>query len=415
MPARKKQPDRSQTGIEVRHAPRCGSRRGEPCDCTPGFRAFVWSARDRRRIQKTFPTEAAALRWREDARVDLRRGVLVASRPTTLRAFAEAWLHGARDGSIRNRSGDRYKPSTIRGYEQALREYVLPEIGAAKLQELRRQDIQRLADELSRGDINASTVRNTLMPLRAICRRALSRGDIQVNPTTGIEIAAVRGRRTRFAMPAEAHELIEAAPAQDRALWATAFYAGLRRGELRALRWIDVDLAGGVIRVERSWDVKEGVIEPKSIAGRRKVPIAAVLRDYLVEHRLRGADGLVFGRDGDTPWATGSISQRANKAWKAAKLTPITLHECRHTFASLMIAAGVNPKALQTFMGHSSITVTLDRYGHLFPGSEGEAAVLLDAYLAESHERARSASIDESDLGEVLGKSGPSRGGLERS
>ena len=115
MPARKKQPDRRQTGIEVRHAQTCGSRSGEPCDCTPGFRAFVWSARDRRRIQKTFPTEAAALRWREDARVDLRRGVLVAARPTTLREFADAWLDGARDGSIRNRSGDRYKPSTIRG------------------------------------------------------------------------------------------------------------------------------------------------------------------------------------------------------------------------------------------------------------------------------------------------------------
>ena len=80
-----------------------------------------------------------------------------------------------------------------------------------------------------------------------------------------------------------------------------------------------------------------------------------------------------------------------------------------------MIAAGVNPKALQTFMGHSSITVTLDRYGHLFPGSEGEAAVLLDAYLAESHERARSASIDDPACGEVVGKSGPSRSGLERS
>jgi Single-strand binding protein family/Phage integrase family len=136
-------------------------------------------------------------------------------------------------------------------------------------------------------------------------------------------------------------------------------------------------------------------------------PIAAVLRDYLIEHRLRGAEGLVFGRDGDTPWATGSISQRANKAWKAAKLTPIALHECRHTFASLMIAAGVNPKALQTFMGHSSITVTLDRYGHLFPGSEGEAAVLLDAYLAESHERARGASIDEPGHGESWGSRDP--------
>lgn len=414
MPARTKQPDRRQTGIEVRHARTCASRNREACDCTPGFRAWVFSARDERRIQKTFPTEAAALRWREDARVDLRRGVLVAARPTVMREFADAWLAGALDGSIRNRSGDRYKPSTLRGYEQAMREYVLPELGAAKLQDLRRQDIQRLADELSTRDISAATVRNALLPLRAICRRALSRGDIQVNPTTGIETPAVRGRRTRFAMPYEAHRLIEAAPPEHRVLWATAFYAGLRRGELQALRWADVDLAGGVLKVERSWDVKAGLIEPKSTAGRRKVPIAAILRDYLVDQRLDARKGLVFGRANGTPFATSTISLRANKAWKRAKLNPITLHECRHTFASLMIAAGVNPKALQTFMGHSSITVTLDRYGHLFPGSEGEAAVLLDAYLAESHERARSASIDDTECGEVAGKSEPSRSGLER-
>lgn len=79
-----------------------------------------------------------------------------------------------------------------------------------------------------------------------------------------------------------------------------------------------------------------------------------------------------------------------------------------------MIAAGVNPKALQTFMGHSSITVTLDRYGHLFPGSEEEAAVLLDAYLAESHERARSAIVPDPECGETVGKSNPSRSGLDR-
>jgi hypothetical protein len=179
-------------------------------------------------------------------------------------------------------------------------------------------------------------------------------------------------------------------------------------------RWVDVDLAGGVLRVERSWDVKAGVIDPKSIAGRRKVPIAAVLRDYLVQHKIEAADALVFGRADGTPFATSTISKRANDGWREAQLRPITLHECRHTFASLMIAAGVNPKALQTFMGHSSITVTLDRYGHLFPGSEGEAAVLLDAYLAESHERARSANVPESDCGEVVGKSDPPGAVLNR-
>ncbi len=66
------------------------------------------------------------------------------------------------------------------------------------------------------------------------------------------------------------------------------------------------------------------------------------------------------------------------------QIQPISLHECRHTFASLMIAAGVNAKALSTYMGHSSITITLDRYGHLMPGNEGEAAELLSRYLARS-------------------------------
>jgi integrase len=327
MAARKQDPERKQTRIEVRHARNCRSGQGEPCDCTPGFRAFVWSARDERRIQKTFPTEAAALLWREDARVDLRRGVLVAARPVALREFADAWLAGATDGSIRNRSGDRYKPSTVRGYEQALREYVLPEIGGAKLQELRRQDIQRLADDLAGLDISAATVRNALLPLRAVCRRALSRGDIQVNPTMGIEIPAVRGRRMRFATPQEAQLLVDAAPAVDRVLWATAFYAGLRRGELQALRWVDVDLAGGVLRVERSWDVKAGVIDPKSIAGRRKVPIAAVLRDYLVQHRIEAGDGLVFGRADGTPFANVNDQQAGER--RLARRTPAPDHVAR--------------------------------------------------------------------------------------
>ena len=69
-------------------------------------------------------------------------------------------------------------------------------------------------------------------------------------------------------------------------------------------------------------------------------------------------------------------------AWKAAELTPIGLHEARHTFAPLMIAAGVNARALSTYMGHASVSITFDRYGHLMPGSVSEAAGMLDAYLA---------------------------------
>jgi len=106
-----------------------------------------------------------------------------------------------------------------------------------------------------------------------------------VEPTTGLELPAVRGRRDRIVSPEQAARLLEALPERDQAMWATALYGGLRRGELQALRWEDVDLAKGVIKVERAWDVRAGQIEPKSRAGRRTVPIPVVLRDYLVEHR----------------------------------------------------------------------------------------------------------------------------------
>jgi integrase len=212
-----------------------------------------------------------------------------------------------------------------------------------------------------------------------------------VNPCTGLELPAVRGRRERFASPEEAEALVAAVPEPDRALRATAMYAGMRLGELRALRVDDVDLATGVIRVERGYDAVEGEIELKSGAGRRRVPIAAILRDYLTEHLARTGrtgSGRCFGHTGIRPFEPRKLQARADKTWRAAGIERITPHECRHTFASLMIAAGVNAKALQTFMGHSNITTTLDIYGHLMPGSEDEAAGLLDAYLVAQRERA---------------------------
>jgi integrase len=136
--------------------------------------------------------------------------------------------------------------------------------------------------------------------------------------------------------------------------------------------------------VERSFDAAHKVtLEPKTKAGRRTVPLASVLRAHLRQHQLATGrrSGLVFGRDGKRPPDYDGLCRRARKAWAKAKLNPIGLHECRHTFASLMIAAGVNAKALSTYMGHSSVTITFDRYGHLMPGNEGEAAGLLDAYL----------------------------------
>jgi integrase len=373
---------RSTQGITVRHARNCprASDHDAACKCSPSYQAHVWSAREKKRIRKTFPTLAAAKVWRSDAVPALRRGTMRAPSTTTLREAWEAWLAGATDGTIRNRSGDRFKPSVLRSYETSMRLRVLPELGAVRLSELSRVSVQDFADRLLGEGHDPSTIRNTLMPLRAIYRRAAVRGDVALNPMAGVELPAVRGRRDRIASPAEAAALITAAPDADRATWATALYGGLRLGELWALRPDDVDLEAGVIRVERSWDRREGVIEPKSRAGRRSVPIVAALRPHLAAQKLRQRGLLLFGEDG-RPFNRDGLVARAAKAWKAAGLEPIGLHEGRHTFASILIAAGVNAKALSTYLGHASIQITLDRYGHLMPGNEGEAVALVDAYL----------------------------------
>jgi integrase len=295
-------------------------------------------------------------------------------------------VDGAREGSVRNRSGDAYKPSAIRGIDEALKLRLLPDFGARKLGELRRAELQGLVNRMQAGGASPSTIRNTINAARAIYRHAVQHDLVTTDPTDGLALPAVRGRRERIANPVEAEALIAALPLTDRALWATAMYAGLRLGELRALQWTDVDLTAGVIRVERSWDVKEGVIAPKSHAGVRRVPITSVLRELLIEHRIGQEPGRthVFVRSRERPFNPTTVSQRAGRAWDAAGLASITLHECRHTFASLMIAAGVNAKALATYMGHASVTITFDRYGHLMPGSEDEAASMLGAYLTRA-------------------------------
>jgi len=384
MDTSRKRPGRRPEGVQVRHASRCASRADGRCTCTPTFQAQVWSARDRRPIRKTFGTVAEAKAWRLDSQVALRRGMLRAPTTYTLTEAAEDWLRAAKEGVVRTRSGDPYKPSALRGYEQSLRSHALPELGQLRLSAVDRNGVQDLVDRLVAAGLAPSSVRNAILPLRAIYRRACARSEVVVNPTLGLALPAVRGGRERIARPEEAASLIAAVPEGDRALWATALYAGLRRGELQALRWEDVDLERGLIRVERGWDRVEGPVEPKSRAGKRRVPLSISVRRYLLAHRLlqgRGGKGLVLGASAERAFDSSTVVDRARGAWRKTGLESISLHECRHTYASFMIAAGVNAKALSSYMGHSSITVTVDRYGHLMPGNEREAAGMLDAYL----------------------------------
>ena len=140
----------------------------------------------------------------------------------TLRTAAAALIAGMQDGSVLDRSGTRYKPSTCRGYEQALRAHVLPALGDQQLTRIERRDVQRLVEQLRAKQLAPSTIANLLDPLRVIFRRAVQDDEIAVDPTRGLKLPAVRGRRDRIEPPQRAHQLLEALPDTERAFWATA-------------------------------------------------------------------------------------------------------------------------------------------------------------------------------------------------
>lgn len=382
-------------GIRVRHSRTCRSGGGGKCNCKPGYQAWAWSIRDGKKIRKTFKTEAAAKGWRADAISALRKGSMRAPTRVTLTDAAAAFCDGIDAGTVLNRKGERYKPSVRRAYRTDLRKFVLPDLGALRLAEIRRSDVQALIDRLLTAGQSPTRIHAIVMPLRAICRRAIERDELAINPTSNLRLPVANGTRERVASATEAARLLDALADRDRALWATAFYAGLRRGELRGLRWSDVDLDANVISVVRSMDDVEGAVAPKSEKGRRRVPIPAVLRKHLLEHKAltgRRGDDFVFGSKATHPFTSTNVRKRALNAWAAtavggffagrdAGINPIGFHECRHTYVSLMHDAGFSLEQIGDYIGHSSAYMT-DRYRHLIDGHEADAAARFDGYLA---------------------------------
>jgi integrase len=198
------------TGVEVRHARTCRSLEGRRCNCDPSYRAVAFDRRSGKRIRKTFSSLAAARAWRSDAQREIRQGARRGPTGLTLRAAAQEWMAGAKRGTVRARGGAAFKPSTLSGYETALAQRILPDLGSVRLEDITKGDVQALADRLLVQGLEPSTIRNALMPLRAIYRHLLAREVVAINPTTGIEVPTSAARRDRIATPQEAADLLAA-------------------------------------------------------------------------------------------------------------------------------------------------------------------------------------------------------------
>jgi len=370
----------------------CASCAGKRCNCAPRYRGHVKDASGRKIRSHWTASKAEAIAWRQEAVIALRQGRLRPPTPTTVKEAGEALVFGMRTGAVLDRSGKPYKPKTVRTYEHALETYVYPMLGHRKLSSLKRGDVQGFIEEMRASGASPSTVHNRLDPLRVIVRRTIDNDELMVDPCARLNLPVVRNNRTRIEAPAMAEALIAALPDEEQAFWALAFYAGLRRGELRALRVDHVDFEAGLVRVRRGWDDVEGEIAPKTFAGKRDVPMMGELRRICREHKLRTGrhgDQLFLGRTPVDPFYPSTVRARARKAWEAARLEPLTAHEARHCAASYMIACGLDWKKVSKFLGHTDVRTTFNRYGKVVGEDLSEAAERLDAYFARHREQSQ--------------------------
>jgi integrase len=312
-------------------------------------------------------TRAEADRWLSAVKTNMARGDYVDPRltRTPFKQWADEWLA----------TTSHVRPRTSIGYESAMRVHVLPVFENVPVGSIQQADVRRfVADMLAKGSA-PGTVRGARKVLRLALATAEAAGAIRSNPCNGVRVPASPKAEMVFLSAEQVETLAGTIDRRFSTLVRFAAYTGLRAGEVCALRVGRLDLQSGRVLVAESVTEVDGqglvFSEPKTYE-HRSVTLPEFLRDELRTHlstRATEPDHFVFPATHGGALRHKMFYKRHFKpAVVAARLpTKTRFHDLRHTCAALCIALGAHPKAIQERLGHSSITVTLDRYGHLFP------------------------------------------------
>ena len=361
-----------------------------------GERTYEFSYRDgagRQRWQCGYATLAAARDERSALQRRRRRGERLVPIKATFAEFAREWL--AAQHHLRAPTRERYR--------WAIDAHLIPRFGRFRVTDIREDDVARLIAEMSAA-LRPSTVRAALNVMSRLMGRAVRRGAIATNPVSGLERwerPKGRPREMRVLQRDEIGRVLAATPNRHRPMLATLIFCGLRIGEALALRWSDVDLADGRLRVRWQIDAQTGErVEPKTITAKRDIVVMPALGKLLAAHRIAsphsGDDEPVFASRAGTPLLRSNVRTRILRpAIEDAGLggphrPTLRTHDLRHTFASLLIAAGASVVFVASQMGHRKPTVTLDVYAHLFDARDhaDKLAATLEANFADTLEPA---------------------------
>lgn len=325
----------------------------------------------------------------------------------TLAAFLHNhWLPAVRSGSTR--SGAPRRATTIASYVNAVEKWIIPHIGGERLVALTPAHVERMLRDLAEHGgkggrpVGGRTLQYAHMTLKMALDHAQRRGFVPRNVAASVDRPGATPRAMTSWTATEAHTFLRAT-AEDRlaVLWVLFLTRGPRRGELAGLRWEDVDLDAGVLRVVRTRVAVGGKVTesvPKTSAGRRALHLDPGLVTLLRGHRRRqleerlraGAAWVetdhVFTRVDGQPLHPESMSDRFDRLCTAAGVRTIRLHDLRHSAASLMLADGTPVKVVQELLGHSDPGITQRVYAHVLPGMAEEAGTRLSGLLGISAE-----------------------------
>jgi integrase len=331
---------------------------------------------------KTFRTKKEADAKLVSIRGEVAQGVHTPENASiTVAEAAELWIQS---GELEN-----LERSTLRQYRNHARLHINPLIGALKLARLSTPAVEAFRDDLLRKGSRAMA-RKVLASLKSIVSEAQRRGLVAHNAALPVKVDARKRENGKLLVgrdipsKEEAQAILAAATGRWRPFFVTAIFTGMRSSELRGLTWDAVDFGRKVVHVRQRADLWGEIGAPKSHAGDREIPMAPMVVNALREWKLacpKGELGLVF------PNGSGKIENHANIAnrgfyalqsaaamVKADGKPKYGLHALRHFFASWAIEREFSPKRVQALLGHSSIQMTFDRYGHLFPSLEDDHA-----------------------------------------
>lgn len=264
------------------------------------------------------------------------------------------------------------KPSTLKDYQGVVNRHLNPCFGESLINNIKPGMIDGFMALKIQDGLAPRTVNKCLTVLKMILKRAVYWGELKENPAQLTEKAREVHKEMAYLNPEEVKAFLAAATPGFRPLFETAVSTGIRQGELLALRRADVDFKAGKITVTRSYHPDYGFTEPKSAYSVRSVimikGLPEILRACLDSRPGNPGDLLFPNRKGKPMSHQNLVTRQFHPTLERAGVKRIRFHDLRHTYAALMISIeNVNVKVLQHQMGHASINITMDRYGHLLP------------------------------------------------